>query len=146
MIMAAKDITRAGIYIQRAGFFMGTSLYFLPCYNGSRKRVKKVVELSKDARKLLRMLYDTYQARMKAGMTKPNARDFQFDKMMEIRNTLDWSQDDLLDTERELRNAGFIKPYMHGACRLEDPAILYMKNRWKRFVSELLDIVSKLKP
>ena len=43
MIMAAKDMTRAGKYIQRAGFFMATSLclYFLPCYNGDRKRVKK---------------------------------------------------------------------------------------------------------
>ena len=105
-----------------------------------------MVELSKDARKLLRTLHTTYRARMKSGMTKPNARDFQFDKMMEIRKTLGWSQDDLLDTERELRNAGFIKPYMHGACRLENPAIVYMGNRWKRFVSELLDIVSKLKP
>ena len=105
-----------------------------------------MVELSKDARKLLRTLHTTYRARMKAGMAKPNARDFQFDKMMEIRKTLGWSQDDLLDTERELRNAGFIKPYMRGACRLEDPAIAYMGNRWKKFVSELLDIVSKLKP
>lgn len=105
-----------------------------------------MVELSKDARKLLRTLHTTYRARMKAGMTKPNARDFQFDKMMEIRDKLGWNQDDLLDTERELRNAGFIKPYMHGACRLEVPAIIYMENRWKGFVSELLDIVSKLKP
>ena len=105
-----------------------------------------MVELSKDARKLLRTLHTTYRARMKAGMTKPNARDFQFDKMMEIREKLGWSQDDLLDTERELRNAGFIKPYMHGACRLEVSAIIYMENRWKRFVSSFLDNVSKFKP
>lgn len=105
-----------------------------------------MVELSKDARKQLGTLYDTYQTRTKAGMAKPNARDFQFDKMMEIREALGWSQDDLLDTERELRNAGFIKPYMHGACRLEEPAILYMENRWKMFVLKLLDIVSKLRP
>ena len=104
--------------------------------------MKKVVELSKDARKLLRILYDTYQARVKAGMTKPNARDFQFDKMMEIRNTLDWSQDDLLDIERELREAGFIKSYMHGACRLEVPAIIYMENRWKRLWRSWMHLAS----
>lgn len=109
-----------------------------------------MVELSKDAQKLLSVLYKTYRARLKAGMTKRNSRDFQFNKIVEIRGVLGWSQDDLLETERELINAGFLRAYMMGACELEDPAIIYMENRSKNQITDAvnvaLDIASKFVP
>lgn len=111
-----------------------------------------MIELSKDAQKLLGVLYETYRIRREVGMSKTNSRDFQFDKIMEIGGVIGWQRDDLLDTERELQKAGFITIFMRGACKLEDPAIVYMENHFKNsvtdamsFVSEILDIVSKLK-
>ncbi len=83
-------------------------------------------------------------------MTKRNSRDFQFNKIVEIRGVLGWSQDDLLETERELINAGFLRAYMMGACELEDPAIIYMENRSKNQIADAvnvaLDIASKFVP
>lgn len=111
-----------------------------------------MVELSRDAQKLLSVLYETYQARRKAGMSKLSARDFQADKITEICEAMGWQKDDVLSTEGELRKTGFIVVFMQGACRLEDPAVVYMENHFKNsvtdalsIVSETLDIVSKLK-
>lgn len=111
-----------------------------------------MVELSRDAQKLLSVLYETYQARRKAGMSKISARDFQVDKITEICEVIGWQWEDLLSTEGELRKAGFIVVFMQGSCRLEDSAVVYMENHFKNsvtdalsLVSETLDIVSKLK-
>ena len=108
------------------------------------------VELTRDAKNLLKALYSAYQDRIADGVKKDTAK--YFSDAQAIYDTVYAQQDleDLVDTIRELSRAGMMSAswYDNSAycCRLTDEAVDYMENSFKRIGKTIIDVVGKLKP
>ena len=93
------------------------------------------VELTRDAKDLLKALYNAYQDRIADGVKKDTAK--YFSDAQAIYDTVYAQQDfdDLVETIRELSRAGMLSVSWYDntayCCRLTDEAIKYMENRFK---------------
>ncbi len=106
-------------------------------------------DLSHDAEYLLCVLYKNYIDRRKNGEDKSKAK--MMNSSEHIFNTLlsEWKFEDVDETCRELDRAGLLNcQYGDNIVYfsvLNDNAIIYMENRYKRGISEVIDTISKLK-
>lgn len=82
------------------------------------------MELTKDAKKAIALIYREYQRRRHSGLRKQDANYFSRSELM----SLDPSGD-LLDNCCELRRAGLISSDITGGATLEDPGIVLMENK-----------------
>ncbi len=102
-------------------------------------------ELTKDADKLVCLIYKEYLSRRKYGLAKRQAKDFVEENDWPDSFAKEFNEDDMLDTLRELKSAGFVKQYIHGGFTLEDACIIYMENRFPNGLSQVLDWLGKIK-
>lgn len=97
--------------------------------------------LTKESRKSLKIAYDLYCERRKAGQSKSAARFFDDPK---------WGGgpqiDGMDDSKEELRNAGFIKPDILGGFQLTDKAIIFMENFTKDTIVKWLEFGAQFIP
>lgn len=100
-------------------------------------------ELTKDADKLICSVYKSFLEKRKAGESKSNAKRFNSNFYQGIKALSSWSQSDISDTLKELKNAGFIKLFIHGSFELNNDAIIYMENRFVNGLSDVTDFISK---
>ncbi len=107
-------------------------------------------QLTKDAEKLICIMYKTYLERRKNGINKSEA--VCFNDAEEI-NTLvpQWSIDDVNYVCLELGRANFLTFFLTDgcfcvACQLTDEAIIYMENCFKKGLQEVIDFIAKLIP
>ena len=105
-----------------------------------------MVQLTKDADKLLCCLYKEYLERRKSNCTKAVSRSFDTDFYTKDKNISSWSYSDRTDTLLELGRAKYIRLCLGGEFELEDTAIIYMENRFKNGLLEVVDFISKLIP
>ncbi len=105
-----------------------------------------MVDLSKDADKLLCCTYKMYLERRKNGSSKDVAKNFNetFNKDDKILSS--WQDDDVLDTLHELYKAELIRLDLTGNFSLKPAAIIYMENRFKNGLNEITDFISKFIP
>lgn len=103
------------------------------------------VQLTKDADKLLCIIYKEYLSRRKSGMTKTQARYFgDPDSWGEISSV----DDDLSETKEtiaEIARAGLARMFIGGGFELNDTAIIYMENRFPNGLTEVLAWLAKFK-
>ncbi len=103
-----------------------------------------MTELSKDADKLICLIYKEYLSRRKQGEIKRSAR--YFPKISKWPDSfLVFSNSDLYDTLIELKRAGYIRCYIDASFALEDAGIIYMEQRFPKGISQVLDWLGKLK-
>lgn len=102
-------------------------------------------ELTKDADKMLCEIYATYLSRRDDGMPKSAAADFSDESKLPEVHKADWLSQDGKAALRELKQAGFVSMFIYGGFSLEASAIVYMENRFKNGLSEVLDFVGKIK-
>ena len=102
-------------------------------------------ELTKDADKLVCLIYREYLSRRKSGSPKRQAKDFAEENNWPESFLKEFNKDDMSDTLRELKSAGFIKQYINGGFVLEDACIIYMENRFPNGLSQVLDWLGKIK-
>ena len=101
------------------------------------------VILTKDADKTLCILYKEYLYR-KDNISKFNASQIEesyFDILFPNQNN-----DDLIEELIELKNNGLITLDIAGNVRLHTNAIIYMENRFKNGLSEVVDFITKFIP
>lgn len=103
------------------------------------------IELTKDADKMLCEVYAAYLDRRSEGIPKRSAKDFADKEKWPSTYTSEWISEDGVDTLRELKRAGMVKLYLYGGFCLEDSAIVYMENRFKNGISEVLEWIGKIK-
>lgn len=89
--------------------------------------------------------YIGYLTRTKDGEARVNARDFSNIKMWENILFEDCQTEDVLDGLIELANAKMIELYISNGFVVETNAIIYMENRFKNGLSEVLDFIGKIK-
>lgn len=108
------------------------------------------IELTNNAKNLLKELYSEYQNRRSNDIDRFTAMYFEDAK--DIYNKLYAEQDieDLIESIRELSRAGFMQVLWASGtateCRITNEAIAYMENRFKRTAKGLVEIISALKP
>lgn len=105
--------------------------------------------LTKDSDYLLCVLYRHYKDRRKSGMSKAEAKHFSGSKYIFSNLVPEWTFEDVDETCRELARAGLLNCFYADNivwdANLSDNAIIYMENRFKNGVSEVIDNITRLK-
>ena len=86
------------------------------------------IQLTKDADKLICLIYNDYLNKREAGMSKSSAKAYA-------------ERADL----RELKSAGLVRSYSYSGFALSDNGIVYMEKRFPRGISQVLDWLAKIK-
>lgn len=103
-------------------------------------------ELTRDADQMLCILYKEYLTRCKAGHSKWDSKDFSAQFFHESKPFCGEPFDDVLDTMVEIHLAGYVEMDLGGNCFLKDKAIIYMENRFKNGLTEVLSVISQFIP
>lgn len=103
------------------------------------------VKLTKDADKMICEIYAAYMKRRTDGVPKRAAKDFADQARWPAEYSKEWDSEDGSESLAELKRAGLIKLYLYGGFSLNDEAIIYMENRFKNGLSEVLDWLGKFK-
>jgi hypothetical protein len=102
--------------------------------------------LTNDADKMICCVYRTFLQRRKNGSSKSVARYFYDDYFKTDEKLSSWIPADLDDTLLEIGRAGLVQVYIGGNFELTDLGIIYMENRFKNGLIEVVDFISKLIP
>ena len=105
-----------------------------------------LASLSKDADKLICVLYKEFLNRRKSGTSKSDARRFRDGIIPTLSPISTWLPEDITDTMLELANADFLRITIGGDCDLTDVAIIYMENRFKDGLKEVMEFIANFIP
>lgn len=99
------------------------------------------IELTKDAKKSLALLYRVYESRRKSGMPKSSAvyLDGFSDDTSEVNRAV-------LEDRQELQNAGLISVDIVGGILIKDAAIVYMESKTANTIKEWLSFGAQFIP
>ena len=103
------------------------------------------ISLSKDADKMICVIYKDYLEKRKNGASKSEAKDFRDfpDRSGELFPK--WNHSDIMDTFREVSKAFGIKMDIIGGFELNDAAIIYMENRFPDGLKQVLETLGAIK-
>lgn len=108
------------------------------------------MHLTKDGDKLICLLYKAYKERLKEGVPKARAKHFGNQSSIQESLIPNWSLEDTKETCLELHRSGLVNCAIAIggilALSLTDYGIIYMENRFKNGLKELLDYINKIKP
>ena len=104
-----------------------------------------VISLTKDADKLICLIYKEFLSRRSHGTSKSQAKDFGNPTEWPKSFLSEFSADDMGDTLAELKQSGIIKLYINNGFQLEDFGIIYMEQRFPNGVAQVLDWIGKFK-
>lgn len=105
-----------------------------------------MVTLTKDADKLICVLYKEFLARRKKGTSKADARHFPDGTIESFDPISKWLPSDVSDAMLELARADLLRITIDGDCNLTDSAIICMENRFKDGLKEVLVFISNFIP
>lgn len=88
------------------------------------------IKLTKEADKLLAVMYREYLARRKEGQGKQSAGRFDDMYLAGLSPISAWPSEDLSCALNELEEAGLAKVYITGDCELTDAAVAIMEDRF----------------
>lgn len=103
------------------------------------------VTLTKDADRFLCTIYKEYLIRLDT-ITRQEAMYFKNSIMGKDSCLSDFNSDDMQQFFIELKSCGFIKVFIGGDFVLEFPAIVYMENRFKNGIKEVVEFIGNLIP
>lgn len=103
------------------------------------------VKLTKDSDKMLREIYASYLERRAAGVPKGAAKDFADETQWPEDYADSWKSPNAGESLAELKRAGMIKLFIIGGFKLTDDSIIYMENRFKNGLSEVLKTFGEIK-
>ncbi len=107
------------------------------------------VELTKDAEYLLCTLYKVYSEKLKSGISKAQARCFGSSEDIFTNYLSEWLFEDVNTTCYELKHAEMLSilnaDNIAYSVSLTDKAIIYMENRFKNNIEELLNFIANLR-
>ena len=103
------------------------------------------MQLTKDTDKMFCLIYEEYLNRRKAGDSKSSAILFHHPQALQSEFLQGIHEDDIYSAIRELDQKGLIKKYIDASFKLSDDGIIYMENRFKNGLKEILEYLSLLK-
>jgi hypothetical protein len=102
--------------------------------------------LTRDADKMICCLYKEYLTRRDHGISKRDSKRFTNEYFKSDIVLSKWQYADISDTKMELGQKKYLHVYIGDEFELDDNAIVYMENRFKNGLTEVIDIVSKFIP
>ncbi len=102
-----------------------------------------MVELTKDADKMICIIYKQYLNKIKSGMSKTASYQFKDNFYINDKDLSKWHYNDVNTALLELNRKGYIKLNIIGDFNITDQAIIYMENRFKNGFIELTDFIAK---
>ncbi len=111
-----------------------------------RKEKNQMVSLTKDADLLVCCIYKEYLSRRKSGISKDDASLFENDISTISDRISSWSKEDISDTLSELKEIAFVKIYIDGSFKITKELVIYMENRFKNGLTEVIEFISKFIP
>lgn len=107
------------------------------------------VRLTKNARKLIRVLYRQYHKRCKQGVAKAEARFFGGAASIQEKLLPRWTVEDIDYACRELRDAEYLNCFILdnvvAETALENKGIAYMENQFWTVTSALFGLLDKIR-
>jgi len=108
------------------------------------------IVLTKEADALICLLYKQYLEKRKNGLSRQKAKDFGSPINIHQSIVPKWNFEDVDDVCRELERVDLINilnKTLDGNCQVElsDNGIVYMENRFKNNVNEVLEHLGKIK-
>lgn len=104
-----------------------------------------MINLTKDADKVLCYVYYSYLDKVELGNSKLSSRYFGMDFINSLEDLSHWHREDLTLTLNELNQKGLIQMNVAGAFNLTESGIIYMENRFKNGLKDVLTYVSLFK-
>ena len=105
-----------------------------------------MVEFTKSADKLLCLLYKTFLERRKSGMSSRMVKRFDSSFLESNDELSSWHRDDAVDALLELARMKYVKTFIGGDFDPEDPAIIFMENRFKNGLKDVVGFLSQFIP
>lgn len=105
-----------------------------------------MIELTKDADKLLCVLYKEFLTRRNDGFSKSDAARFEDGTLKTFKPIARWVESDISDAMLELARADYLRITIGGDCNLKDEAIIYMEKRFKNGVKDVAAFISQFIP
>lgn len=106
-------------------------------------------ELTNESKFLLSSMYKEYLQRRKDGLDRPKARNFNSEIAIHDEIMPEWSQPDVHDSVRELKNNGLIEVSSGGNVfsfiTLSPKAIAQLEITFKDRIDSVLDYAAKIK-
>lgn len=103
------------------------------------------LNLTKDAQKLVAAAYKEYLEKRKSGVDKTNAKYFTYKELYK-KYFSDFTQRDYTETVAEMCRAFDCSMYRDGSFMLNDFAIVYMENRFKKGLTDAVSFLAQFIP
>lgn len=104
------------------------------------------MQLTNDADKVICCIYKIFLQKRKNGIDKSDARRFKLDTLKGEHKLSSWSDSDLTDALMELIRSKLVDANLGATFKLSDLGIVYMENRFKNGLNDVVDFISKLLP
>ena len=103
------------------------------------------MNLTKDTDKILCLIYEEFLNRKKSGLSKSDSIRFDDPASLQTQFLQGILEDDIYDAVTELKNCKFVHAYIDDSFELTSSGIIYMENRFKKGLKELLSYISLIK-
>ncbi len=104
------------------------------------------VQLTKKADALIGIIYKRYLERTKSGESESASRDFDLDFYSKTSDLYSWDKVDYDAKLLELAKNRLIEIHIGTKFRISDNGLVYMENRFKNGIKDVIDLISKLIP
>ena len=105
------------------------------------------MDLTRDSEKLICVLYRNYLEQIKSGIPKSKAKSFGSSRAIHQQLCPDWLFENVDETCRELSRAELLNCFWADniayQVSLSDSAIIYMENRFKNGLLDVIDFLTK---
>lgn len=101
--------------------------------------------LTKDTDKLFCLIYEEFLNRRKLGFSKEKSKLFEHPAALQEQFLQGIHEDDIHAAVIELNRKSLIKKYNNNSFVLTDDGIIYMENRFKNGLKEVLAYISLIK-
>lgn len=102
------------------------------------------IKLSQDSDKTLCIIYKEYLNRRKNNLSKSNSINFEESQLNLLFSNK--NQDDLDSELNELNDNSIVHRFIDGEIKLISIGIIYMENRFKDGLKEVMEFISKFIP
>ncbi|MCO7121955.1 hypothetical protein NIA71_08325 [Ihubacter massiliensis] len=105
-----------------------------------------MIKLTKDTDLIFCQICEEFLTRRKHGIDKENAIMFANPAVLQTQFLQGTLESDIRSAIKELRSKKLLKAYIDNSFQLTDDAIIYIENRFKNRLKEVVDIIAKLRP
>lgn len=103
------------------------------------------MQLTKNTDKMFCLIYEEYLNRKKMGYTEKSAISFEHPEALQNQFLQGFHADDIHSAVHELSRYNLVRRFVNDSFTLSTGGIVYMENRFKNGIKEVLEYISLIK-